>query len=76
MEKLISGDERLKRKCIPFLSFSTVGAFASLEAACSSNVQGYFIKPNHKNEFKTLPDVMISYWSASERPNHGKKSEE
>lgn len=68
LKKKIFENEDIRLKCIPFLMLSTSGASASILEAYSLNVQGYFIKPNSISKVKELFDVVVNYWSLSQRP--------
>lgn len=68
LKKKIFDNERLRLKCIPFLMLSSSGASASVTEAYSLNVQGYFIKPNSIAEIKKMFDIVVKYWSISQRP--------
>lgn len=68
LKKKIFDNEEIRLKCIPFLMLSTSGASKSVLEAYSLNVQGYFIKPNSVNEIKELFDIVVKYWSISQRP--------
>jgi CheY-like chemotaxis protein len=68
LKKQIFDNEELRLKCTPFLMMSTSGASKSVLAAYSLNVQGYFIKPGSISELKDLFDVIVNYWSISQRP--------
>ncbi len=76
LKKLIYDDEHLRLKCVPFIFLSTTSAPASVEEAYSYNVQGFFIKPSSVAGISTMLQSIITYWSASERPNSGKSSEQ
>ncbi len=68
LKQKIFENEELRLKCIPFLMLSTSGASAHVIEAYSVNVQGYFIKPNTVSEIKDLFEIVIKYWSKSQRP--------
>lgn len=68
LKKKIFDNEALRLKCIPFLMMSTSSASASVIKAYSLNVQGYFIKPTNVEEIKKMFDIVIKYWSISQRP--------
>lgn len=69
LRKKIFDNEALRLKCIPFLMMSTSGASEHVMQAYSLNVQGYFIKPNSVSEIKSMFDVVVKYWSISQRPS-------
>jgi CheY-like chemotaxis protein len=66
-QKIFDNDE-IRLKCIPFLMLSTSSASKSVLEAYSLNVQGYFIKPNSIEGIKNMFDIVVKYWSISQRP--------
>lgn len=68
LKQKIFDNEELRIKCIPFLMLSTSGASTSVLEAYSLNVQGYFIKPNSVSAIKDMFDIVVKYWSISQRP--------
>jgi CheY-like chemotaxis protein len=68
LKQKIFDNEEIRLKCIPFLMLSTSGASKSVLEAYSLNVQGYFIKPNNVEEIKEMFEIVVKYWSISQRP--------
>ena len=68
LKQKIFDNEEIRMKCIPFLMLSTSGASKSVLEAYSLNVQGYFIKPTTVEGIKDMFDVVVKYWSLSQRP--------
>jgi CheY-like chemotaxis protein len=68
LKKKIFDNEELRLKCVPFLMMSTSGASAHILEAYSLNVQGYFIKPTSITEIKDMFEIVVNYWSISQRP--------
>ncbi len=68
LKKKIFDNQELRLKCVPFLMMSTSGASAHVLEAYSLNVQGYFIKPNSVTEIKDMFEIIVKYWSISQRP--------
>ena len=68
LKQKIFDNERLRVKCIPFLMLSTSDSSASVMEAYSLNVQGYFIKPDNVGKIKEMFDIVVKYWSISQRP--------
>ncbi|MDB5249721.1 MAG: response regulator [Segetibacter sp.] len=68
LKQKIFDNEEIRLKCIPFLMLSTSGASASVLEAYSLNVQGYFIKPNTVDGIKDMFEIVVKYWSISQRP--------
>lgn len=69
LKKIIQDDEKLRLRCIPFIFLSTSGASGSIMKAYSYGVQGYFVKPNTIEKWKSMLQAMITYWSESQHPN-------
>ena len=68
LKEKIFNNEEIRLKCIPFLMLSTSGASASVMEAYSLNVQGYFIKPDSIQGIRDMFDIVVKYWSISQRP--------
>ena len=68
LKQKVFDNEEIRMKCIPFLMLSTSGASKSVIEAYSLNVQGYFIKPNSVEGIKDMFDIVVKYWSISQRP--------
>lgn len=68
LKQKIFDNQEIRLKCIPFLMLSTSGATKSVLEAYSLNVQGYFIKPQTVQGIKDMFDIVIKYWSISQRP--------
>ena len=68
LKQKIFDNEEIRLKCIPFLMLSTSSAPTSVLEAYSLNVQGYFIKPNSVSKIKDMFDIVVKYWSISQRP--------
>ena len=62
--------EQLKKRCIPYLFFTTSGSQQDVINAYSTSAQGFFIKPS------TLPDLqrtikkIVEYWQECVSPNN------
>jgi CheY-like chemotaxis protein len=68
LKQKIFDNEEIRLKCIPFLMLSTSSASSSVLQAYSLNVQGYFIKPDSVQGIKDMFDIVVKYWSISQRP--------
>jgi DNA-binding NarL/FixJ family response regulator len=68
LKQKIFDNEEIRLKCIPFLMLSTSGASKSVLEAYSLNVHGYFIKPNSVQGIKDMFEIVVKYWSISQRP--------
>ena len=68
LKQKIFDNEEIRLKCIPFLMLSTSDASSSVLEAYSLNVQGYFIKPQTVQGIKDMFEIVVKYWSISQRP--------
>ena len=68
LKQKIFDNEEIRLKCIPFLMLSTSSASKSVLEAYSLNVQGYFIKPQTVQELRNMFEIVVKYWSISQRP--------
>ena len=68
LKQKIFDNEEIRLKCIPFLMLSTSDASSSVLEAYSLNVQGYFIKPQTVQGIRDMFEIVIKYWSISQRP--------
>ncbi len=67
----IDQDEMLRKKCIPFIFYSTyVSQYAVNEAYMKLTVQGFFQKNDSYSEFKNIIGMIIEYWSNCNHPNN------
>ena len=66
--KIIASD-RVRKKSIPFVFFTTSPQHAAIEEAYEMMVQGYFKKPNTIREVKELLKTMVNYWLTCLHPN-------
>jgi PleD family two-component response regulator len=69
LKQKIFDNEEIRLKCVPFLMLSTSGASKSVLEAYSLNVQGYFIKPTSVQGIKDMFEIVVKYWSISQRPS-------
>ena len=65
----IDADEKLRRKSIPFIFFTTSGNKLSIEKAYDMTVQGYFTKENTFNTIKETLKLIVDYWTKCKHPN-------
>ena len=64
-------NERLKKKSIPFIFFSTSANKRYLdEAYLQLSVQGYFIKEALFKEIKNQVRIIFEYWKICQHPNN------
>ena len=66
--KVIQSD-RVRKKSIPFVFFTTSPQSDAIEEAYDMMVQGYFKKPNTIREVKELLKTMVNYWVTCLHPN-------
>ena len=66
--KIIESD-RVRKKSIPFIFFTTSPQKEAIEEAYDLMVQGYFKKPNTIGEVKELLKTMVNYWITCLHPN-------
>lgn len=65
----IDEDEKLRRKSIPFIFFSTSASASDVRKAYEESVQGFFLKGNSYAEIKELLRLMVAYWRECVHPN-------
>ncbi len=64
----ICGDERLRRKCIPFVFISTAATHADVTHAYEMAVQGFFQKECSMEEMENTVEMIIGYWNKCKHP--------
>ncbi|MBT1707901.1 response regulator [Fulvivirgaceae bacterium PWU5] len=69
LRALINQDERLRRKSIPFIFFSTSASESQVKLAYDLTVQGFFLKGNTYEETKKRFERILHYWSDCQHPN-------
>jgi len=69
LRKEVDRNERLKKKTIPYLLFSSSTENYYVDKAYDYNAQGYFKKPMDLDEMTELFDIIIKYWQKCRRPN-------
>ena len=63
-------NEKLKKKSIPFVFYSTSAEKKYVnEAYLSLTVQGFFLKGNSMKDIKDQLRIIIEYWKLSRHPN-------
>jgi CheY-like chemotaxis protein len=68
-QKKIQDNEYLRRKCIPFIFFTTTNNRKVVEQAYDQQVQGFFQKPANFNELAEILRFIVDYWSRCLHPN-------
>ena len=66
----IMSSEKLKRKSIPFIFFSTNASKTTIEKAYDLTVQGFFQKPVSVDELNRVLKMIVDYWSTCKHPNN------
>jgi CheY-like chemotaxis protein len=66
----INNDERLRKKSIPFVFFSTNAGRDTVQKAYDLTVQGFFTKSSTLRELEYTLSMIISYWSQCKHPNN------
>ncbi|WP_294819108.1 response regulator [uncultured Flavobacterium sp.] len=64
----IMSDEVLRRKCVPFIFFTTSGDDATISRAYECSAQGFFHKLNDYVRFGETLDNIITYWRNADTP--------
>ncbi len=66
----LDSNERLKKKSIPFIFYSTSAnrAFVT-DAYLNLSVQGFFLKGNSYKEIKDQLRIIFDYWKVCQHPN-------
>jgi len=65
----IDADERLRKKSIPFVFYTTSLNKDEINKAYSLTIQGYFIKENSFAETKEAIKLILGYWDKCKHPN-------
>jgi hypothetical protein len=68
LQQKIFDNEEIRIKCIPFLMLTTSGASSNVLEVYGLNVQEYFAKPNAVKGINDMFDIVVKYWSISQRP--------
>ena len=69
VRKKINEDEYLRRKCIPFVFYTTSATEQAINAAYEMSVQGFFQKGHDAAEIERLIRCIHEYWSCCRHPN-------
>jgi CheY-like chemotaxis protein len=70
LRRSIMEDEKLKKKSIPFIFYTTSVNTREIELAYELTVQGYFKKPSGLDEIKGTLKMIIDYWCVCKHPNN------
>jgi CheY-like chemotaxis protein len=66
----INADDRLRRKSVPFVFFSTNASRDAVAKAYDLTVQGFFVKSHTLQELRDILSLIINYWSHCKHPNN------
>jgi hypothetical protein len=70
LRKIILDDERLRKKSIPFIFYTTSINANEIDLAYELTVQGYFKKPSDLHDMKTTLKMLYDYWCVCRHPNN------
>lgn len=69
LRNLIVEDPELKHRCIPYIFITTAGDNEEyIKQAYKMSSHGYFNKPSHYPEYKTLATDILRYWKTAMVP--------
>jgi CheY-like chemotaxis protein len=69
LRRKINEEEKLRRKSIPFIFFSTAATGAQVDLAYDLMVQGFFIKEQDFTSAQATFKMIVDYWSKCRHPN-------
>jgi CheY-like chemotaxis protein len=70
----INRNERLRRKSIPFIFFSTAARAADVIEAYDMTVQGFFVKDAELESIEDTLEVIFHYWTRCKHPNSARNA--
>jgi len=62
LREKVFNNEALKKKCIPYLLFTTAASQSAVIAAYSDSIQGFFVKPSSFYELEATIGTIVTYW--------------
>ena len=69
-KRKIDDHPELKKKCIPFIFYSTSASYQDVSKAfLQMSIQGFFKKANSYDEILSDITAIIEYWKKSKHPN-------
>jgi DNA-binding NarL/FixJ family response regulator len=68
LRKEVDKDQKLRKKSIPFIFFSTGASDKQVTDAYEMTVQGFFLKDNTFAETKETLDLIFAYWRKCKHP--------
>jgi CheY-like chemotaxis protein len=69
LKERIDADEKLRKKSIPFVFYSTSTETAYVNQAYEYRVQGYFPKEVRFDAMKATLELIFNYWQKCKHPN-------
>lgn len=69
LRKKIDANEKLRKKSIPFIFYTTSVGKESVDEAYKMMVQGYFQKPHKYKQVKENMQCILHYWDTCKHPN-------
>ncbi|RYY85068.1 MAG: response regulator [Chitinophagaceae bacterium] len=69
LKRRINVDEKLRRKCIPFIFLSTASEDELVLISYELLAQGYFVKPSNIAALKYMMEMILNYWHIARHPN-------
>lgn len=70
LRQAIEKDERLRRKSVPFIFFTTSGAELAVRRAYDLSVQGFFVKRDTVDALIRQVRLIFDYWQECYHPNN------
>lgn len=70
VKKLLNSYPDLKKKCIPWVYYSTSVSHTTLTAAYDLGIQGIFTKKTTMEDVKRSLKLIFDYWSECRHPNN------
>lgn len=69
LRRIVSENEELRKKAIPFVFLSTTASQRQVNDAYSMTVQGFFEKGHQFEKLKRRIELIFEYWSECKHPN-------
>lgn len=72
LKKNIDTNEKLRKKKMPFVFFTTTASPDQIKQAYQLNINGFFVKGQSYNELQETVVQIINYWRRCEHPDHSR----
>jgi CheY-like chemotaxis protein len=69
LKRIITMDDMLRKKSIPFVFITTSASKKEIEIAYAETVQGYFVKNDTYDSIKAQLKSILDYWAICRHPN-------